>query len=116
MRVGGTENPEQWIGGPAQPLHEVRQACVCRWATLPPPPWRCRRLAHTIDGPTVTIIDEIEAFIRDHREHGELVGDATEPAANGYMITVACPCGVTFERWVAPVDATLDLARLARLN
>jgi hypothetical protein len=51
----------------------------------------------------VTIIDEIETFIRDHREHGELVGDATEPAANGYMITVparaASRSSVGWRRW-----------------
>ena len=26
--------------------------------------------------------------------HGGLTGDATEPASNGYRLTVACPCGV----------------------
>jgi hypothetical protein len=30
--VGRTHSWEQWIGAHAQPLHEVRQACVCRWA------------------------------------------------------------------------------------
>jgi hypothetical protein len=64
----------------------------------------------------VTTIEEIEAFVRDHREHGELVGDSTEPSANGYMLTIACGCGVTFYRWVAPVDAVVDLAMLARLS
>jgi hypothetical protein len=89
---------------------------VWPWPRLPPPLWRSLPLANTIDRLTVTIIDEIEAFIREHRQHGDLTGDATEPAANGYMITVACPCGVTFYRRVAPVDATVDLALLARLN
>ena len=59
---------------------------------------------------------DVEAFIREHRDHGQLVGDATEPAANGYMLEVACPCGVTFARWVAPLLAAEDLAALARLN
>jgi hypothetical protein len=45
-----------------------------------------------------------------------LQGDAGEPTPNGYMITVACRCGVTFYRWIAPVDAAYDLTRLARLN
>ena len=39
--------------------------------------------------------------------------DATSPAWNGYRLTVACPCGVMFERWVTPLDAELDLLRLA---
>ena len=42
--------------------------------------------------------------------------DATPPAWNGYRLTVACPCGVMFERWVAPLDAELDLLRAAGLN
>ena len=32
------------------------------------------------------------------------------------FVTVACPCGVTFERWVTPWDAELDLLRAAALN
>jgi hypothetical protein len=58
----------------------------------------------------------VETFVREHRDHGPLVGDATKPAANGYMLTVACRCGVTFARWVAPLLAAEDLAALARLN
>ncbi len=42
--------------------------------------------------------------------------DATTPAWNGYRLTVACPCGVMFERWVTPLDAELDLLRAAGLN
>jgi len=45
-----------------------------------------------------------------------LTADATEPAWNGYLLPVACPCGVAFRRWVTPEDAELDLKQLARLN
>ena len=55
-------------------------------------------------------------FIRDHRPHDVLTADATEPAWNGYLLTVACPCGVTFEKWVTPLEAELDLLRAAGLN
>ena len=55
-------------------------------------------------------------FLHSHRLHGPLTGDATEPAWNGYLLTVACPCGVVFERWIAQVDAELDLLRAARPN
>ena len=48
--------------------------------------------------------------------HGGLTGDATEPASNGYRLTVACPCGVVFERWVTPEEADADLLRTAKLN
>jgi len=64
----------------------------------------------------MTLLAELEEFVRDHRAHGALTGDATEPAWNGYLLTVACPCGVTFERWITPAEADADLRRLASLN
>jgi hypothetical protein len=48
--------------------------------------------------------------------HGSLTADATEPAWNGYLLTVACPCGVTFERWVTPLEGELDLLHAPTLN
>jgi hypothetical protein len=51
-------------------------------------------------------------FVLDHRVHGTLVADATGPAWNGYLLTVTCPCGVVFARWVTPQDADADLPRL----
>ena len=59
---------------------------------------------------------DLEEFVHDHRSHGPLTGDATEPAWNGYLIFVACPCGVVFERWVTPEETDADLLRLAALN
>jgi len=58
----------------------------------------------------------LDEFVHDHRPHGTLTGGATEPAWNGYLLTVACPCGVIFERWVTPEEADADLLRLAALN
>jgi len=40
----------------------------------------------------MTLIADLEDFIHDHRSHGPLTGDATEPAWNGYLLTVACLC------------------------
>ena len=57
----------------------------------------------------MTLLIDLEQFVRDHRAHGPLTGDATEPVLNGYLLTVACPCGVVFERWVMPQDAAMDL-------
>ena len=57
----------------------------------------------------MALLDEVKEFVRDHRQHGRLTGDATNPAWNGYMLTVACSCGVVFARWVTPQDATVDL-------
>jgi len=64
----------------------------------------------------VPLLTDLQAFIQEHRAHGPLTAHATEPAWNGYLLTVACPCGVVFERWVTPEDAELDLLHLARLN
>src|SRR5438445_12179218 len=47
----------------------------------------------------MTLLADLEDFVRNHRPHGTLTGDATEPAWNGYLLTVACPCGVVFGRW-----------------
>ena len=64
----------------------------------------------------MNLLTDLEEFVDDHRPHGPLTGDATEPAWNGYLLTVACPCGVVFERWVTPQDAELDLLHSALLN
>jgi hypothetical protein len=62
------------------------------------------------------LLADLEDFVRDHGSHGPLTADAMEPAWNGYLLTVACPCGVVFERWVTPEDADADLPGIARLN
>ncbi len=48
----------------------------------------------------LNLLSDLEEFVRDHRPHGTLTGDATEPVQNGYLLTVTCPCGVVFQRWV----------------
>jgi hypothetical protein len=62
----------------------------------------------------MTLLADLEKFVHAHRPHGPMTCDATEPAWNGYLLTVACPCGVVFERWVTPDEADADLLRLAR--
>jgi hypothetical protein len=64
----------------------------------------------------MTLLADLEEFVRDDRPHGPLTADATEPAWNGYLLTVTCPCGVVFERWVTPEEADADLLGIARLN
>jgi len=64
----------------------------------------------------VSLLTDLEEVVHEHRSHGTLTGDETEPAWNGYLLTVACPCGVVFERWVTPVDAETDLIALSRLE
>jgi hypothetical protein len=64
----------------------------------------------------MALLDDLEDFVHDHRPHGPLTADATEPAWNGYLLTVACSCGVVFGRWVTPQEADADLLRGAALN
>ena len=64
----------------------------------------------------MSLLTDLEEFVRDHRPHGGLSGEATEPSSNGYRLTVACACGVVFDRWVTPEEADADLLRLAALN
>jgi hypothetical protein len=53
------------------------------------------------------VLTDLEDFVNSHRPHSPLTADATEPTWNGYLLTVACPCGVMFERWVTALDAEL---------
>jgi hypothetical protein len=56
------------------------------------------------------LLADIEEFVHDHCPHGPMTADATEePAWNGYRLTVACSCGVVFERWVTSEEADRDL-------
>ena len=64
----------------------------------------------------MTLLADLAQFASDHRVYGNPTADATEPAGNGYLLTVACSCGVTFERWITPWDAELNLLRIAGLN
>ena len=64
----------------------------------------------------MTLLADLEEFVADHRPHGTLAGDATAPAWNGYLLAVACPCGVVFERWVTAVDAEMDTLRAELLS
>jgi len=58
----------------------------------------------------VNLPADLEEFVHAHRPHGPLTANATEPAWNGYLLTVACPCGVVFGRWVTPEEADRELA------
>jgi hypothetical protein len=63
----------------------------------------------------MTIAADLEEFTGGHRSHGPLIAETAALTLNGHRLTVACPCGVTFMRWVTPEEAVRDLA-LGRLN
>ena len=68
------------------------------------------------DPASMNVLSDLEEFVRDHRPHGRMTGDATQPAWNGYPLTTACACRVVFERWVTPQEGDEALVRLASLN
>ena len=59
----------------------------------------------------MTIRVDLRDFIQAHRPHGRAEWTASDPTPQGYRLKVACPCGVTFERWVLAQDAEEDLLR-----
>jgi len=64
----------------------------------------------------VALLADLEDFARDHRPHGTMIGDTTEPVWNGYLLMVACPCVVVFSRWVTSENAERDLRSIALQN
>jgi hypothetical protein len=62
----------------------------------------------------MTLLTELEEFVRDHRQHGRMTGDATQPASNGYRLTVACAwawCSSGGSRLKKPMLTYSDLCR-----
>jgi hypothetical protein len=62
------------------------------------------------------LLADLEDFVTRHRPHGPLRPAPGPLTPAGYRLTLACPCAVTFERWVTPLDAAEELVILARLN
>jgi hypothetical protein len=55
----------------------------------------------------VTLVADLEDFVTEHRPHGTLTATTGELTPNGYRLELACPCGVTFERWITPDEAAM---------
>jgi hypothetical protein len=51
---------------------------------------------------------DVEQFAKQHRSCGSLTPSISSPAKGGYLLTVMCSCGQSFERWVSDAEATLD--------
>ena len=65
-------------------------------------------------GSGVIVTADLESFVEAHRSHGRLDGDTGHLTANGYRLTVACPCGVAFHRWITPGEVADHLTVLVR--
>jgi hypothetical protein len=57
----------------------------------------------------LSALTDARDFVARHRAHGKPTADATEPTDKGYLLTVRCPCGVDFMRWVTPGGAAREL-------
>ncbi len=58
---------------------------------------------------------QLSGFIRAHRGYGSPRAKAEPTIADGYLLWVDCPCGASFERWVASQNQDEALLRAARL-
>jgi hypothetical protein len=58
---------------------------------------------------------DLEEYVHDHRPHGSLAVNATEPAWNDHLLMLACSYGVEFAPRVPPEETDADLLRLAAL-
>jgi hypothetical protein len=59
----------------------------------------------------MSVLSDLEPFIRDHQSHGALTADATKPASSGYLLTVGCPCGVVLRDGSRRMKRTLICCR-----
>ena len=59
---------------------------------------------------------DVENFGAQHREHGFLAVQSGGSTPNGYRLKVACPCGVTLERWSTPKELAWALVKLNPWN
>jgi hypothetical protein len=62
----------------------------------------------------MSLTSEFVDFVVGHRLHGRLTADTGVLTATGHRLSVACRCGLTFERWITPEEAERDLLMLAR--
>jgi hypothetical protein len=58
---------------------------------------------------------QLSGFIQAHRRCGLPRAKAEPMLTNGYLLWIDCPCGASFERWVAPPNEDEALLRSALL-
>jgi hypothetical protein len=51
------------------------------------------------------LLDDLDEFRQTHQPHGDLAATVGGITPNGYGLTVACRCGIVFERWITDVQA-----------
>jgi hypothetical protein len=76
-----------------------------------------RSVARHPMGDQPTVAADLEYFLSRHGSHGPLHPTFGLPTPNGRRLEIACPCGITFERWMISEEMSVDqvLQRLSRL-
>jgi hypothetical protein len=64
----------------------------------------------------MSLTAELADFVAGHRPHSSLTADTGVLTPNGYRLSIACGCGLTFQRWVTQEEAAQDLLMLAGLQ
>jgi hypothetical protein len=57
----------------------------------------------------VSAFADVEAFARQHVGCGGMTPSAGSPVGGGYLLTLTCACGATFDRWISPEEAQQPL-------
>lgn len=57
----------------------------------------------------MTEFADIAAFARQHASCGGITPNATTPVGGGYLLTLACACGATLDRWITAEEASRPL-------
>jgi hypothetical protein len=63
----------------------------------------------------MNVHDQLSEFIQALRGCGFPHAKAEPAITAGYLLWIDCPCGASFERWVAPQNEDKDLLRSALL-
>ena len=58
----------------------------------------------------MSVMQDLEDFVRTHRSCGGMSGDASPSGSEGYLLWVACESEERFERWVTPEVADEEMA------
>ena len=59
----------------------------------------------------MSVLADVEDFVARHGVGVSSSRTSAGPTPAGYSLTIACSCGVVFERWVLAQDAEEDLLR-----
>jgi hypothetical protein len=63
----------------------------------------------------MNVYAQFSGFVHAHQGCGSPRAKAEPTITDGYLLWIDCPCGASFERWVAPQNEDEGLLRSALL-